>query len=530
MRAKFLKNLLWLQLLNWLVKPLWILWIEREIQLRMGDEWYGVYSLHFNLTLLFAVLLDAGLNTYVSKEIAAHGKLYHPKRMLFLRFSLGLIYVGLILLVADLQAGIQGVFLFYALINQLMASVILMLRSVLQGKQRFVSDSWLSVADRLVALVACSWMLRVYTNEMFHSEGGVLMFQLAQFFGYLAALVLGLVLVFWKSKRVEVVVDVSNEGTYQWLKQLGWYAVMALAMSVFTRIDVQMIQRYAGGSVLANMELPVGLEISKGWDIAKYMAELGYREIGLYAKGYRLLDAALIFSTLLSTQLLPLLSAAVSKRGNTQDLMHFGLRVVLMVSVGAAFGCWFYGDAIMNWLYQGEMVAGATVKGSGFSLALQYGYSGEILHVAMIFKVLMIAFIPMSLVHVFGTYVTAAGHMKWLAKLAVVCVAVNVIFNYIEIPKVGALAAAVGCLITQTVFAAACIVKTHRLGGYIWSEKQAQGFFAILVGGMLCFGLTKMGLKFTGLGGFVLSGIVYSIIVGWLLFRKDIGSLINIKK
>lgn len=79
MRAAFVKNLLWLQLLNWLVKPLWILWIEREIQLRMGDAWYGVYTLHFNLVLLFAVLLDAGLNSYVSREIAAHGRLAHPK-------------------------------------------------------------------------------------------------------------------------------------------------------------------------------------------------------------------------------------------------------------------------------------------------------------------------------------------------------------------------------------------------------------------------------------------------------------------
>jgi len=42
MQRAFLKNLLWLQLLNWLVKPLWILWIEREIQLRMGDSWLHV--------------------------------------------------------------------------------------------------------------------------------------------------------------------------------------------------------------------------------------------------------------------------------------------------------------------------------------------------------------------------------------------------------------------------------------------------------------------------------------------------------
>ena len=119
MRAAFVKNLLWLQLLNWLVKPLWILWIEREIQLRMGDSWYGVYTLHFNLVLLFAVLLDAGLNSYVSREIAAHGRLAHPKRMFLLRLGLGMVYVVLVLAVAQVQTGIQGEFLLYFLQFQL---------------------------------------------------------------------------------------------------------------------------------------------------------------------------------------------------------------------------------------------------------------------------------------------------------------------------------------------------------------------------------------------------------------------------
>ena len=167
----------------------------------MGDSWYGVYTLHFNLTLLFAVLLDAGLNSYAAREIAANGRMAHPRRMLFLRLALGLVYVVLVVAVAQVQPGIQGAFLLYALLNQLLASVVLMLRSILQGKQRFVSDSWLSVVDRVVALAICTWMLKVYTPTMFASEGGVLMFQLAQFFGYAMALLLGLVLVFWGGKK-----------------------------------------------------------------------------------------------------------------------------------------------------------------------------------------------------------------------------------------------------------------------------------------------------------------------------------------
>ncbi len=469
MRAAFVKNLLWLQLLNWLVKPLWILWIEREIQLRMGDGWYGVYSLHFNLVLLFAVLLDAGLNSYVSREIAAHGRLLHPKRMFFLRLGLGLVYVVLVLLVARVQNGIEAEFLLFALINQILASVVLMLRSVLQGKQRFVSDSWLSVIDRLVALAICTWMLKSFTVAMFASEGGVLNFQVAQFFGYATALVVGLVLVFWKGKgAMEGASDgaVASQKTLgDWGKEVVWFGVMALAMSLFTRIDVQMIQRYAGT-----------------------LAQQGYEEIGLYAKGYRLLDAALIFSTLLSTQLLPLLSKRIAAGEDSRPIMDIGFRLVFMVSVGVASAAWFYGDFLMNWLYHGQKELGSVTEAGGVEVLRTMVYSPQILKVSMIFKVLMLAFVPMSLVHVFGTYVTAAGQMRWLAQLALVCVVINVAFNYSEIPKVGALAAAVGCLLTQWVFAGACIWKTHRLGGYVWHWKQADGLFITLVGGVLSFG------------------------------------------
>ncbi len=510
MRAAFVKNLLWLQLLNWLVKPLWILWIEREIQLRMGDGWYGVYSLHFNLVLLFAVLLDAGLNSYVSREIAAHGRLLHPKRMFFLRLGLGLVYVVLVLLVARVQNGIEAEFLLFALINQILASVVLMLRSVLQGKQRFVSDSWLSVIDRLVALAICTWMLKSFTVAMFASEGGVLNFQVAQFFGYATALVVGLVLVFWKGKGA---MEGASEGAVasqktlgDWGKEVVWFGVMALAMSLFTRIDVQMIQRYAGS-----------------------VAQQGYEEIGLYAKGYRLLDAALIFSTLLSTQLLPLLSKRIAAGEDSRPIMDIGFRLVFMVSVGVASAAWFYGDFLMNWLYHGQKELGSVTEAGGVEVLRTMVYSPQILQVSMIFKVLMLAFVPMSLVHVFGTYVTAAGQMRWLAKLALACVVINVAFNYSEIPKVGALAAAVGCLLTQWVFAMSCVIKTHSLGGYVWHWKQADGLFITLVGGVLSFGFMKTGIGADGFAGLVWAGLAYAVAVGGYLFHGELLGFVSKK-
>ena len=546
MRGNFVKNLLWLQLLNWLVKPLWILWIEREIQLRMGDSWYGVYTLHFNLVLLFAVLLDAGLNSYVSREIAAHGRLAHPKRVFFLRLGLGLLYVVLVLAVAQVQSGIQGDFLIFALINQILASVMLMLRSVLQGKQRFVSDSWLSVVDRVVALAICTWMLRVYTPAMFASEGGVLMFQMAQFFGYATALILGSILVFWRGKT-------TGESTYEsvsiapdsqdalkkgldatkkqvgdtapknptskslgdWSKEVVWFGIMALAMSIFTRIDVQMIQWLSASRLEGVADI---------LDAEAIMSQLaaGYAEIGLYTRGYRLLDAGLIFSALLSTQLLPLFSKRLATGDDNSEVIWMSFRLVLWVSMGAAMGAWFYGEPLINWLYHGQMELGATLTQNGVDIPQAMVYSGEILNAAMIFKVLMLAFVPMSLVHVFGTYVTATGNMKWLASLAFVCVGINIAFNYIEIPKVGALGAATGCLITQWVFAGACLIKTQKLGGYEWRWRNFEIVFYQIVFGMICFGMVKYGLGMTGISGLVLSAVIYAISVGWLFFFHEI--------
>ena len=537
---------MWLQLLNWLVKPLWILWIEREIQLRMGDSWYGVYTLHFNLVLLFAVLLDAGLNTYAAREIAANGKLGHPRRMLFLRLGLGLVYVCLVLTIAQMQSGIQMQFLSYALINQILASVVLMLRAVLQGKQRFISDSWLSVVDRLVALAVCTWMLKTFTVGMFASEGGVLNFQVAQFFGYATALILGLILVFWRGKTTSeskyesvsiapnsqdalkkgfdatkkqvgatVLKNPTSKSLGDWSKEVVWFGIMALAMSIFTRIDVQMIQWLSA----PNLE-----DIADILDAEAIKSQLaaGYAEIGLYTRGYRLLDAGLIFSALLSTQLLPLFSKRLATGGDNSEVIWMSFRLVLWVSMGAAMGAWFYGEPLINWLYHGQMQSGGTLIVNGVDIPQAMVYSGEILNAAMIFKVLMLAFVPMSLVHVFGTFVTASGQMKWLASLAFVCVGINVAFNYIEIPKVGALGAATGCLITQWVFAGACFVKTQKLGGYEWRWRNFEIVFYQIVFGMICFGMVKYGLGMTGINGLIVSALIYAISVGWLFFFHEI--------
>ncbi len=430
MSRAFFKNQLWLQALNWLIKPLWIFAIERTVQLKLGDEWYGKYFVIFNLGLLFAVLLDAGLNNYISREISAAGRLVHKKRILSLRFILGLVYLILVFAAGFIQ-NLDLKLLALVAFNQVLASFSLMFRAVLQGRHRFVADSILSVLDRFVALILCSGFLYFYENQ-FIAENGIALFLVAQTCGYLIAMLLGLILV-KRTDNAEPPTDyaaslsLENETLKNWIQKVGWFAVMAFAMSVFTRVDALMIRKYSIEGLTTYLK-----PISEG-----------YYQAGIYAQSYRLLDAALIFSTLLSTQLLPMFTRKIANNENVKGILKLATAVVLSIGITASLVAIFGGNWILNFIYK-----------SGYSNEAELEYATKI------FGVLMSSFLPMALIHVFGTFVTALGQMKWLAFMAIGCMVLNIAINFVLIPKLGALGASWGCFTTQCVFALGCIFRS----------------------------------------------------------------------
>ncbi len=428
-----------MQALNWLIKPIWILWIERTVQVQLGNEWYGQYFVHFNVGLLFAVLLDAGLNSYISREVATHGKILHLKRVLVLRLVLGGCYVLLVAAVAWWQS-LSGLLVLLVCINQILASVVLLIRAVLQGRQLFISDGLLSVTDRLIAVVGSAFFL--YGNREFTGMNGVVVFLLAQMLGYVVALVFGgYFLQFSPKKPTEISATIAVPTVKQWLKNVGWFIGMALAMSVFTRIDALMIRIFSPDSAAGGIQ------------------NAGFFQAGLYAQGYRLLDAALIFSTLLSTQLLPIFSRNIAEEKTSETILWGGFRLVWVVAVSAFLLSVVLGKPIVELMYKGKWDnQSAAVLDSSWR----------------IFYFLMAAYIPMALIHVFGTYVTALGELKWLTKVAVLTLLVNVGFNRVFIAEYGALGAAWSCVITQCFFATACIWRTTKTGVILWTAGRLK--------------------------------------------------------
>ena len=122
LKRAFLGNLLFLQALNWLIKPVWIFFIEVAVQNSLGDALYGKYYGIFGLALLFNILLDFGLNNYTATRVASDAGHVVPKGLLGLRMWLALSYV-LITAIFGLVQQMDLRFLMLVILNQVLAGL-----------------------------------------------------------------------------------------------------------------------------------------------------------------------------------------------------------------------------------------------------------------------------------------------------------------------------------------------------------------------------------------------------------------------
>jgi O-antigen/teichoic acid export membrane protein len=179
------------------------------------------------------------------------------------------------------------------------------------------------------------------------------------------------------------------------------------------------------------------------------------------------------------------------------------------VGLVALFTAYIFGDDILELLYGAKWEGGPAT-----ALAVRSHH---------IFIYLMGAFVAMSSIHVFGTFITAEGRMKWLTFLALAAMGLNMGINFWLIPIYGAMGAAVSALITQWFFAGACAVRvwqseTIKTQNLKWKVIPMSAFHGLLlaVGVYRANGLPQRE---------ILEAVVWLLfVIGvvWMLFGLDI--------
>lgn len=398
MSRSFISNLFFLIAINLLIKPFYVLAIDVGVQNKVGATAYGLYFSIFNFCYIFQIIADLGIQHYNSKTISQNRSLVSEwiPSILGLKIILSFFFLAFV--------GFAGFAMgypksYYALlwiiaINQILLSFTLYLRTNISGLGLYWIDSLYSVIDKIILISILGYLLWFYEQKALFTISWLLW---AQTFSLGITITF---LIFYLYKKLGFFVPkFSFSFSSSLLKKSIPYAISVLLMSIYTRIDGVMLER---------------LLLDQG------------TQAGIYAAGYRLLDAINMIGYLFAALLLPMLSHAISEKTDILNMVDTSFRIIMVISISASIFCLFYSHDIMSFLYVDSTP-----------------YYGQIL------KVLMFGFIGIGGMYIFGTLGVADGQIRYLNYIFCLGIIINVVLNWIFIPRYGGLAAAYTTLITQ---------------------------------------------------------------------------------
>jgi len=402
MKKKFVSNLLLVLVLNIIIKPIYILGIDAEV-LKITEQSdpgsYGIYFSLLSLSFVFNILLDMGVNTFNTRNIAQNNKLFYKyfSKLFNLKIFLGILYLLTIISVGKfLNYSNHNIKLLILIgFNQILIAFILFLRSNLSALLRFKEDSIISVADRTILILFCGYFLWAKTTQNIIT---IEFFILSQTLAYLITLILAMI--FLPRKSFVLKIKWNLKFNFIIVKKSLPYALLIFLMSIYYYSDVVMIEKLRGNV-----------------------------EASAYAHGYRFFMAFNMIGVLFAGLLLPTFSKLINEKSNISRITWLSFKLMFLCAIIIGVSVWTNKLEIIKWRY----------NLSGLSL----------LHSSETFGWLIISFIAVSLNYIFGTLLTANGKLKPINILATIAVIINISMNLILIPKFGSTGAAFSSMITQ---------------------------------------------------------------------------------
>lgn len=492
MQKKFLKNLIFLLFLNLLVKPFWILGIDRQVQNVTGTQEYGFYFAIFNFSYLFFIFLDLGITNFNNRNIARnnHQLKEYFGGMATMKLLLGIGY-GLVIFLVALLIGYRGRQLYllaWVGFNQFLLSFILYLRSNISGLLLFSIDSVISVMDRTLMIIIVGILL---WTGLLGGRFSIEWFVYSQTVAYFITAGFALMVVLRKSGKLRLRWDSAFFRMI--LRKSLPFALLVLIMSFYSRMDSVMIERL----------LP---------------PPLGDQQAGVYAQGYRLLDAAQNMAYLFAVLLLPLFSKMLKEKRSIDGLVGLSFSIIMSGALILAVVTQFFAKDIMLLMYSHHPDESAVAFG------LRIGQSAQIL------KLLMWSFVGVASNYIFGTLLTANNSLRTLNIIALSGLLINFVLNWLLIPQYHAVGSAVATLVTQLftallqlVFAFTILRIKNRWSMWLRLILLFAGTF------LMAFALEKTGISSWEIRLLILIGLGFllGVIVRTLDVRQFMHILMN---
>ncbi len=434
MLKKFVSDIAFIQLLNLLVKPVWILVIDRAVQNSLSQEVYGEYFALFNFSLLFFIILDLGITSFNATQISKNPKKLRRQfgNLFGLKILLSLLYLFLVFSLGGLMGYDSQAFGLLMIICgvQILSSFNQYFRSSITAFQLFKSDGIFMVLDRLIAIALCAILL---WGGIEGWDMNIERFVYAQLIGVGLVSFALFVYIFYRVERVSI--SFSFKKVFPMLKKTWPYGLLIALMGLYNYLDGVMLEQLS----------PARAE-----------------DAGVYAMGYRLYFALFMFAQVFSNVLLPMYGKWIKDTARLRQLSSFALRLLLLTAVSSALISWTYQTEIIEWLYPNRSSAEASRA----------------------FGLLMFGFIGSVLILVYGTFLTAKEKLSSLNWAAALTLVLNVVLNMSLIPVQGPSGAAVATLISQLMFGIICAILSIKI---LRIRMRSEIYLRIFIGFLILF-------------------------------------------
>lgn len=401
MHRIFFSNLLFSLLLNLLIKPIAIFGIDAQVQNAVGLDQYGLYFSLLSLSLILNILMDLGINNYVIKSVAKNQEEAKSQisSILLLRLLLFLVYIGILFSSAFLLGydSMAMKLLFFLGLNQLFIVFIAYFRGFFSGLQHYKLDSFFSVFDRIILIITAGSVLLFNTGY----QMSIPLYIQLQTFGYFLTFLLAFI--FFKSLVGKIHWKIDLRHFTSVLQKSLPFALLIILMSIYTRIDGILLHQLGAN---------------------------GNMETGIYAKGFRLLDALYMFGMIFAGLLFPMFSNVLQESvQKVRELVMISANFLMSGVIVVVFIIILHAESILQLIYTSD--AGAELP----------------------FIWLMLSFIGIASNFVFGTLLTANGNLKQLNIISAIGVVINISLNIFLIPKYEAVGAGFTAFFTQMIMA-----------------------------------------------------------------------------
>lgn len=473
-----IKSVFLLLFLNLLIKPIWLLVIDRGVQNQVGTEAYGKYYIAFTLAMYLQVLLDPGIHTFINRYLSRHSHKvgWFLTHTLGLKVLLSLLYIlGTLILiyVSDYENDI-----FYlsigTMLNMSLLSLTLYFRSYLTALHKFSHEAVYSIIDRvlMILIIGMSFLfMKDYISTRF--------FVISQTISYSISLVIISFTVF-RYANFEIKIRFNKRKMYPIIKSGLPYALLGFLIVLYSKSDLYILDYFHKNSSF---------------------------EAGIYAAAQRLIEAGSMITLLIASIILPVFSKRIHQKEDLSFIHHQIVKVVFIPFTLLISVLYFY---------------------SGFITKLLYQENKE--YIELILKQISLSFLGISLVYIYGTILTAGGKIKILLVSSISVLILNVIFNLIFTPIYGADSMSMISSSTHLLIGIVQAFFAIRIYGLSISNHNILKYFIIIVLLISFFFFISKFVKSAILGIIIIGGISCIFAFGFKIFSvKDITALIQLK-